>query len=266
MPFALACVVALGSLICACFSIEIFITELYGGPFKQYLTFLPTILLTVFMPILTGLLTTVAEKLTVSENYETQDDHQAAFVRKIFVINCITSYLPIFLTAFVYVPFGKVLVPYLDVFQITAQHLTGDVKADAIAHKAAAFQVNTHRLTQQVIYFTVTAQIVNFLTEAIVPYVKRKVFKAVKDVSEDLAKKEQIKDLPEEAAFLERVRNEATLDVYDVTIDYREMVVQFGYLSLFSVVWPLTACSFLVNNWVEARSDAMKITDRKSVV
>ena len=36
-------------------------------------TFLPTILLTVFMPILTGLLTTVAEKLTVSENYETQD-------------------------------------------------------------------------------------------------------------------------------------------------------------------------------------------------
>lgn len=32
-----------------------------------------------------------------------------------------------------------------------------------------------------------------------------------------------------------------------------------GYLSLFSVIWPLTACSFLVNNWVEARSDALKI-------
>lgn len=32
-----------------------------------------------------------------------------------------------------------------------------------------------------------------------------------------------------------------------------------GYLSLFSVVWPLTACSFLVNNWIEARSDALKI-------
>lgn len=33
-----------------------------------------------------------------------------------------------------------------------------------------------------------------------------------------------------------------------------------GYLSLFSVIWPLTACSFLINNWVEARSDAMKIS------
>lgn len=33
-----------------------------------------------------------------------------------------------------------------------------------------------------------------------------------------------------------------------------------GYLSLFSVIWPLTACSFLINNWVELRSDALKIT------
>ncbi|CAK7206867.1 hypothetical protein SEUCBS139899_009673 [Sporothrix eucalyptigena] len=259
VPFALVCVAILGSLIALCFSIEIFMTEIYGGPFKQYLTFLPTILLTVGLPLLTGILTNFAEQLTNLENYETQDDHQAAFVQKIFVINFITSYLPVFLTAFVYVPFGKVLLPYLDVFQITTQRITGHHKTDHAAHKAA-FQVNPHRLTQQVISLTVTAQIINFCTEVIVPYVKRKVFKAVKDVSEEISHRgHSIKDLPEETAFLERVRNEATLDVYDVTIDYREMVVQFGYLSLFSVVWPLTACSFLVNNWVEARSDAMKI-------
>src|SRR5205814_1423566 len=38
------------------------------------------------------------------------------------------------------------------------------------------------------------------------------------------------------------------------------MVMQFGYLSLFSVVWPLTAVSFIVNNWIELRSDAIKIS------
>jgi hypothetical protein len=38
------------------------------------------------------------------------------------------------------------------------------------------------------------------------------------------------------------------------------MIVQFGYLSLFSVVWPVTAVSFLINNWVELRSDALKMT------
>ena len=185
--------------------------------------------------------------------------HQAAFVQKIFVINFITSYLGIFLTAFVYVPFGKVLVPYLDVFQLTAQRFTADGKAVP----TVSWQINPDRLTKQVIYFTVTAQIISFATEVIVPYAKRKIFKTVAKVQAEKAAKaaahQPPKDLPEEADFLRRVRDEAELDEYDVTIDYREMVIQFGYLSLFSVVWPLTACSFLVNNWVEARSDAMKI-------
>jgi hypothetical protein len=30
-------------------------------------------------------------------------------------------------------------------------------------------------------------------------------------------------------------------------------------LSLFSVIWPLTAVSFLINNWIELRGDALKI-------
>ncbi|SPQ23652.1 2a900178-a87d-41f3-9abc-d1ff5ebead5a [Thermothielavioides terrestris] len=257
VPFAAACVVALGGLIAGCFAIEIFITEVYNGPFKQYLTFLPTVLLTIFNPTLTTVLTLLAEKLTELENYETHDAHQASFVRKIFVINFITSYLGIFLTAFVYVPFGKLLVPYLDVFQLTAQRFTADGKPVP----TKSWQIDPNRLTKQVIYFTVTAQIVNFATEVIVPYAKRKLFKTVEKVQSDLSEKTAVhpKDSPEEAEFLERVRDEAELDEYDVTIDYREMVIQFGYLSLFSVVWPLTACSFLVNNWVEARSDAMKI-------
>lgn len=41
VPFAVACVVALGGLIAGCFAIEIFITEVYTGPFKQYLVSRP---------------------------------------------------------------------------------------------------------------------------------------------------------------------------------------------------------------------------------
>jgi anoctamin-10 len=149
-------------------------------------------------------------------------------------------------------------VPYLDIFQVTAQRFT---KEGVI--KTKKFEVNPNRLTKQVIYFTVTAQVVNFVLEVVVPYVKRKATKTVQEVQEEYTSKKgasaHIKDAPEEAAFLDRVRAESELEEYDVTTDYREMVVQFGYLSLFSVVWPLTACSFLVNNWIEARSDAMKI-------
>jgi len=149
--------------------------------------------------------------------------HQASFVQKIFVLNFITSYLGIFLTAFVYVPFGKVLVPYLDVFKLTAQKFTAEGKP----LPTKSWEINPDRLTKQIIYFTVTAQVVNFATEVIVPYVKRRVTKTVEKASAE-KNGAGIKDVPEEHSFLKRVRNEAELDQYDVTVDYREMVIQFG--------------------------------------
>ncbi|KAH9897223.1 DUF590-domain-containing protein [Xylariomycetidae sp. FL2044] len=258
IPFALGCVLVLGALYVFCFSIEIFISEVYNGPFKSYLTFTPTIILTGLVPVLSNILGKFAETLTDMENYETQDAYQAHLIRKIFVINFITSYTPLFLSAFVYMPFGNLLVPYLDIFKVTAEKLSSEKTVTT-----QGFHVNPDRLKGQVIYFTVTAQIVNFALEVIVPFVKRKVFKEAEKVQARIAKKKgdtsSSNDVPEERAFLQRVRNEAELDTYDVAGDYREMVVQFGYLSLFSVIWPLTPVSFLINNWVELRSDAMKI-------
>ncbi|KAB8290450.1 hypothetical protein EYC80_010881 [Monilinia laxa] len=262
VPFALCATVILGSLIATCFAIEIFISEVYHGPFKAYLTFLPTVILTVFMPTLTVLLTGFASKLTDLENYETVDSHDAAMVQKIFVLNFITSYMPIFLTAFVYVPFAQVIVPHLDIFQMAVRPFAENDEQMTVPK--AGFQINPDRLKSQVIYFTVTAQIVNFALEVIVPYVKRSLFRKYKEVQADRAAKRggsstPDNDHPEEVAFLTRVRNEAELGIYDVTTDFREMIVQFGYLSLFSVVWPLTGLSFLVNNWIELRGDAVKI-------
>ncbi len=179
-------------------------------------------------------------------------------------MNFIMSYLGIFLTAFVYVPFGNVIVPYLDVFNVAVRPFAEDDKQ--LHHANPKWRINPDRLKKQVIYFTVTAQVVNLGMELIVPYIKRRGFAEIKKLQSERAAKNGEKTLstgyadpPEDAAFLERVREEATLDVYDVTADLREMVVQFGYLSLFSVVWPLTPVSFLVNNWFELRTDAMKI-------
>lgn len=206
----------------------------------------------------------MATRLNDFENWETTDAYDASLTQKIFVLNFITSYLGIFLTAFVYVPFGRLIVPYLDVFQLTARPFATNEKQ--LASPKAGFTINPDRLRKQVIYFTVTAQIVNFFMETIVPYVTRQGFSKYQQMKADSAAKKKgadphaaAADLVEEAPFLARVRSEAELPVYDVASDLREMVVQFGYLSLFSVVWPLTACSFLINNWIELRSDAAKI-------
>ncbi|KAI5866782.1 DUF590-domain-containing protein [Durotheca rogersii] len=251
VPFALVCLTILGALYVFCFSIEIFLSEVYDGPFKSYLTFTPTVILSGALPALSAILSSFAEHLTEKENFETVDSHHASLVQKLFVINFVTSYTPLFLTAFVYMPFGNLLVPYLNIFNITSEQSSGE---DSVV--AESFTINPDRLKKQVIYFTVTAQIVNLGVEVVMPYVKRKVFKEVEKAQ---SKKTATSDVPEEHAFLERVRDEAKLDVYDVTGDYREMVIQFGYLSLFSAIWPLTPCSFLINNWIELRSDAMKI-------
>lgn len=216
------------------------------------------------MPVLTGILTKLATQLTEFENYETHAAYETALTQKIFVLNFITSYLPIFLTAFVYVPFGNIVVPYLDVFSLTVRPFAEHEKQ--LKGPGADFTINPDRLRKQVFYFTVTAQVVNLGMELIVPYLKRRGFSKLKQMQSERAARNggtspstAVNDPPEDAAFLERVREEANLGVYDVTTDIREMVLQFGYLSLFSVVWPLTAVSFIVNDWLELRADAIKI-------
>lgn len=174
--------------------------------------------------------------MTDLENYETVDAHDAAMVQKIFVLNLLTSYLPLFLTAFVYVPFAGVLVPYLDVFQVTVSAFTEDKQQ--MTAPVSGFKINPDRLKHQVIYFVVTAQVVNFCLEVVVPFIKRKVFHIFKEVRADRAAKggkiqrSDSHDVPEEKAFLAAVRNEAELGVYSVTDDLREMVVQFGKIKI----------------------------------
>ncbi|KAH8802805.1 plasma membrane stress response protein-like protein [Xylogone sp. PMI_703] len=263
IPFAICAAMVLGSLIAVCFAIEIFISEIYTGPFKTYLVLLPTIILSTGMPTLSAILTSFASRLTELENYETTDAEETAMIQKIFVLNFITSYLPIFLTAFVYVPFAQIIVPHLDIFNIAVKPFAENEKQ--MMAPQTGFQIDPNRLRKQVIYFTVTAQIVNLMLEVVVPYVKRKVFRKYKEVQEGRAAKNgkelqvEIVDLPEEKEFLSRVRAQAELGEYDVAADLREMTVQFGYLSLFSTVWPLAGLSFLINNWVELRGDALKI-------
>lgn len=266
IPFALACVTALGTLILFCYCVEIFISEVYSGPFKSVLVFTPTIILTLAVPIISGKLTGLAEELTNYENYETQDSHDRAMVSKVFVINFITSYMAIFLTAFVYVPFASILVPYLDVFSLTVKPFAENEKQLQVP-APSKFTINPNRLKNQMIYFAVTAQVVNFALETVVPLLKLKGTAKYDEMKNKRAEQKggaapsiSASDPPEETEFLSRVREEAALPEYDVTSDLREMCIQYGYLALFSTIWPLTPVAYFVNNWIELRGDTVKLT------
>lgn len=147
--------------------------------------------------------------------------HKAALIQKQFVLNFMTSYMALFFTGFVYIPFGDILLPFLDFWRRTAQTLTFSEKP----LPTQDFRIDPKRISAQMFYFTVTAQVVNFATEVIVPYVKHKASATAKQFQ---SRDTHAQDHPEEAEFLKRVRDECGLEIYDVTDDYREMVMQFG--------------------------------------
>ncbi|TFK25156.1 DUF590-domain-containing protein [Coprinopsis marcescibilis] len=131
-------------------------------------------------------------------------------------------------------------------------------------------KLNPARLRDQMFAFTVTNQVINTFNEIGLPYVLRAVNSFMKkgngkNNGDTLKKKvvfedEKEKGGLEERAYLERVRSEAMLPEYDLFADYNEMVVQFGYVALWSTIWPLAGVMALINNIFELRSDAFKIS------
>ncbi|KAF4449044.1 hypothetical protein F53441_7694 [Fusarium austroafricanum] len=258
IPFLLFAFLALGFTILAVFTIEIMISETYAGPYKEYLEYLPTILLAISLPYITSALENAAEKMTEFENHRTADSHEMSLTQKVFVLNMFTNYLPILLTAFIYIPFGDDVVPKLEDFLSSAFASVGK----KFVHQP--FHLDADRLRNEVIALTVTGQISGFFEENIVPMLKHRFLGWYRDYRRSRSKGDMllavVKDDPEEAAFLARARNEAILPKYNVQDDIAEIVLQFGYLALFSPVWPIIPIGFLVNNWIELRSDFAKIS------
>ncbi|KAI5703905.1 hypothetical protein M8J75_000032 [Diaphorina citri] len=70
-------------------------------------------------------------------------------------------------------------------------------------------------------------------------------------------------DLPElnpDDPRITQTKRESQLDPYEGTYDdYLELFIQFGYVYLFSAVFPMAAFWALINNMLEVRSDAFKL-------
>lgn len=63
-------------------------------------------MLAVCLPYINTFLEDVAESLAEFENHRTQDNFDVSLTQKRFILAFIANYLPILLTAFVYIPLG----------------------------------------------------------------------------------------------------------------------------------------------------------------
>uniref|UniRef100_A0A3B4A6S4 Anoctamin n=1 Tax=Periophthalmus magnuspinnatus TaxID=409849 RepID=A0A3B4A6S4_9GOBI len=133
-------------------------------------------------------------------------------------------------------------------------HLTGKVLVFtffnyfAVLFHIAFFKQDVPLLRKRLASLLIVTQLINQVTEVVIPYLVDRFISA--------PNRAESEDDPQEDKF----RNQGTLPVFPgLFAEYIELLVQFGYLSLFSCVFPLTAVLLLINNLTEIRSDAYKI-------
>ncbi|XP_039988884.1 anoctamin-10 isoform X1 [Xiphias gladius] len=118
----------------------------------------------------------------------------------------------------------------------------------AVLFHVAFFKQDVPLLRKRLASLLIVTQLVNQVTEAVIPFLVDRFISA--------PHRTESKDDPQEDKF----RNQSTLPAFPgLFAEYIELLVQFGYLSLFSCVYPLTAVLLLINNLTEIRSDAYKI-------
>ncbi|KAJ6621490.1 calcium-activated chloride channel-domain-containing protein [Mycena sp. CBHHK59/15] len=286
LPVILLFAGVLVSILTGIFVFEAFVTQLYTGPGHNYIAFSPTVLFVVLVPRFLALYQALATRFTAWENHAHQSSHAASLTLKTFALSALVAYMGLALSAFVYVPFGEGIMRVVQVWLFkgsvdasgAALNATApEVNATVHTHhmwdvdtSAAGRKLNSARLKDQMFAYTVTNQVVNTFVEVGLPFVLRALGsfrngngnggKGEKGKKRVVFEDEKEKGGEEEREFLEGVRREVALPEYELFGDYSEMVTQFGYVALWSTIWPLAPVMALVNNFFELRSDAFKIT------
>ncbi|XP_021241997.1 anoctamin-10 isoform X2 [Numida meleagris] len=109
-------------------------------------------------------------------------------------------------------------------------------------------------LRQSLATLLITSQILNQFAESLLPYWLQK--RHVKRMKKQVHCLKTDTDL----SLVEQINMEKEMGTYFGTFDdYLELFLQFGYVSLFSCVYPLAAVFAVLNNVTEIYSDALKM-------
>lgn len=203
--FAFAAVLAL--VISFIFATEVVVNEVYGGPGKSVLSFLPIGLFATVVPQVVGLWHNVAKQLTTWENHRkryvlgensdtdkcsvaTETGHQRSLTLKMFILNGIVSFGALTLTSYVYrtstsvlyrpqltvflaVPFGAFVIP--KIVNLLRRSVSETTVSRAAFDAPAGFAASSGRLTGTLAALMTTTQFLGFLQETLIPWVQRKV-------------------------------------------------------------------------------------------
>lgn len=248
-----------------CFLLEIFINEIYQGPFKSILALIPTILVCIAVPVGTIIYGIIAKKYLTFEKNPTISSENNSLLIKMFIFNCLAAYSPLLITSFIYLPLGYAVDPYLQTIQAL---LTKSYSVYSYIPKIpilnSEYKINNLRMSTQIFYFMVTNQVVGTLTEFIIPTLLTKILSIPKiaGILGTPASTKAIKliniDLKEEHEFLELVRSNFNKPEVLIEDDYKQQVLQFGFLMLFGPIWSLGSVCCFIFGLIQQEGDYFK--------
>ena len=212
-----------------------------------------------------------ATKLTNLENHKHQSTHEYSLTTKRFTLSAVVSNLGLMLSAFIYVPFGQQIMTFVHSRLSAQPGLNETVETIKAVNSAGIWQqdignvttaIDTTRLQNQMYAYTVTDQIIGAFMEVGLPYITRFIGRVQGEaaggngIGIGKAKRVDFKDEnpsvtesraaasgeegKEERELLVKIRKEVALRCeYDIFEDYLEMVTQFGYVVIWSTIWPL---------------------------
>lgn len=256
LPVAILFVASLLSFQFICFFVEIFITQFYAGPLGSIMALIPTVMICSFIPVLT----IVYNKVFVDRlvKWENGPNPVRSKVEKNFILTFFTSYVPLLITLLVYLPLGYKITP-----ELRATIAEWSYKLH-IPIGQSDFVIDINRYRNQYFYFTVTNQVIAFSMENLVPLfqsklvglVMSKIKKGEKDTDSIIAS--TVKSyFPRELPVWQKVNSYHVNDFGEFNVDdnFRKVIIQFGYLSMFSTIWPLAPLVSLVFSYAMFKAD-----------
>jgi len=204
-------------------------------------------------PTVLGIYRFIAIRSTDFERHDTHSTYTYSLTMKRFALSTIVSYFGITLSAFIYMPFGREVLGLLhlqlftfDLIGMTSP-LAGEEEELLWEHDLfkASTKLNSTRLQTQMFAFLVTAQLANAFQELGMPYIIRWLQSSISPPTN--VKRSGDRSATREEKLSDRVKEEVSTRLdYDIFDDYCEMVTQFGYIAIWSSIWPLAPGKYLI--------------------
>merc|ERR1712166_24920 len=208
--------------------------------------------------------------LTNLEPHRTDTEFNDGLITKVFLFQFINSYSSMYMVAFVKANAESLgITDYAGICKCTefkiisgmttlSGGITDDDCTDQDLNKPISCTCENPDCVFELAWllisiFGVQLFIGNFL-EFVVPWVKQKLLLAAEEngMTEEMKSKQLT-----QAEFEAKLEPYERIEIFD---DYYEMILQLGYITLFSPAFPLVSLMGLCNNIVEIRSDANKLT------